>query len=79
MSLEQLTLNYVHYCDSLMLTNALNLALYLAIWLQFLKIHINQIMQIPLFDPLTHMTWKKGDPYTDLDMHINLAQFQPRF
>ena len=38
-----------------------------------------QIMQIPLFDPLTHMTWKKGDPCTDLDMHINLAQFQPRF
>ena len=27
MSLEQATLNYVHYCDSLMLINALNLIL----------------------------------------------------
>ena len=45
MSLEQETLNYVYYCDSLMLTNILNP--HLAAILR----NINRIIQIPFIWP----------------------------
>ena len=59
MSLEQAKLNYVLYCDILMLTNVLNLAL--EPWLPFLKMHTRSSR----FFHLTH-TQRENDPF-DLD------------
>ena len=46
-SLEQVALNYVHYCNSLMLTIALNP------WSPLLIIHLNCTIWFPMIDQVT--------------------------
>ena len=66
MSLKQAALNYVHYCDSVILTIALNPQSPL-----LMKI-FNWIVWFLMIDPVTR---RNSDPI-DSDMQIDLTQFQ---
>ena len=69
MSLEQETLNYVYYCDSLMLTNILNPHLATIVR------NINWIIQIPFIWPSDPHDPENNDPLAP-DVRIDLTQFQ---
>ena len=69
MSLKQAALNYVHYCDSVMLTNALNPQSPL-----LMKI-FNWTVGFLMIDPVTYMTRRNSGPI-DSDMQIDLTWFQ---